>query len=544
MNPCRPLAGVSRVLSTAAWGLAQFLLTAILPAQNYVPQYYAPQAQQAYFAANPAGYGMQAYSIQPMASPAVYRIPMLSQHPGQQYCPPGYQPGYQPGYAPYPQQAPLTQPQPGQTQPPGLGNQTPQQQPDNASGIPTQPNQQPQTQPSQSLDQQQNPLSPSDFSQSDAGSRADPSPGMNTPQLGRNDQSNRLNLFDNMSAAPKSRAWFGYQFASGFDTGLQLTDAYKFFLAGGRIDPYGNLVYSAPPLNPDVNLYQNQGITTDFFQYNQRLYRVGGEWAVNNYFSVAVQGQYYSANGDGPPSSAPDSWTNPQILAKLVLAQDCDTIFTGTLGITPETGNDVGDINEGVTKMYPGFLFYEGLTPNLFAQGGAQVGLPLDGHNEIYHTDWSLALGYWLYRDPCPCGPGACDRPHFLRSLKVTGIIPQLNLLGKHVLGNNKIIGPFGFDSYANYVITGSTTNTYDLCDPITHLPTGQQITITRPVAEQFILPEGFVNYREPRDILDLTVGGQVLFGNHLQLGLGYSFPITGGAVRQDEFISTLTYLF
>lgn len=557
MNPSRPRAGMSRFLRTAACGLAQFLMAATLPAQYYAPQYYAPQPQQPYYA--PAGYPMQSYAMPTPATPAAYRIPMLSAHPGQQYCPPGYQPGY----GPYPQQMqpgqmqpqPGQMPQqPGQMQQPGRGSpsQTPGQtdsttqpqtnQQPQANQQQQQQTQQPQSQNQQ--DQQQNPLSPSDFSQSDTGSRADPSPGMNTPQLGRNDQTNRLNLFDNMAAAPQSRAWFGFQYADGFDTGLQLTDAYKFFLAGGRIDPYGHLAYTAAPLNPDVNLYQNQGITTDFFQYNQRLYRVGGEWAVTNNFSVAVQGQYYSANGDGQPGSPDDNWTNPQILTKLVVARDSDTILTATMGITPETGNDIGDINENVTRLYPGFLFYEGLTPNLFAQGGAQIGLPTNGHNEVYHTDWSLALGYWLYRDPCPCGPGACDRPHFLRSLKVTGIIPQVNLLGKHTLGNNKIIGPFGFDSFANQIIVGDTTNVYDLCDPITGLPIGQQIAITTPVTEHFILPEGFVNYREPRDILDLTIGSQVLFGNHVQVGLGYSFPLTGNSVRQNEFISTFTYLF
>jgi hypothetical protein len=322
------------------------------------------------------------------------------------------------------------------------------------------------------------------------------------------------------------------QYSSGFDTALQLTDAFAHFLS------------SNPHLNPDDVLRRNQGITRDFFTYDQRIYRVGGEWAPKDYFSIAIQGQYYASSG-GFPEAAPDDWTNPQLMAKLVLARDCDTVLTGTLGATTETENERGEINEGVSKIYPGFLFYEGLTRDLFLQGGAQAGMPLGGSNEVYTADWSLSLGYWLYRDPCPCGPGRHDRPHFLRAFKVTGIIPQINVLGKHTVGNNRIVGPFGFDSFATLITTGETTSTFILCDPVTMLPVpGPPITIITPITTSAILPEGFVVYREPRDIVDLTIGGQVLFGNHIQLGLGYSFPLTGESVRQDEFLSTLTFAF
>jgi hypothetical protein len=161
-------------------------------------------------------------------------------------------------------------------------------------------------------------------------------------------------------------------------------------------------------------------------------------------------------------------------------------------------------------------------------------------------ADWSLALGYWLYRDPCPCGPGRPDRPHFLRAFKVTGLIPQVNVLGKHTVGDNQIIGPFGFQPFATQVITGTTTGTFILCDPITGLPVPglPPTTVTTVTTVPAVLPEGFVIYREPTTVVDMTVGGQILFGDHIQLGLGYSFPLTGGSVRQNEFLSTLTFLF
>ncbi len=506
MNPSRPLEPKLR-LATAS------LLVGCLVATTVCAQGY-PRHPYAAYAAPYGGAPTYAvpYAVPQMAIPAGYgRNPQVGRTPYQApYCPPGSR---TPEDMPDPR--PLRSQQPGAT----ADAQQQRQQPD-------------QQQPSQQ--QRQDQQTPSDFSPSpESTGRASLTPGMNTPQLGRNDQSNRLNLFDNMAAAPQSRAWFGFQYSKGFDTALELTAGFQTFMAAN------------PLLSTDTILQLNEGINTEFFQYTQRIYRVGGEWAPNDCFSVAVQGQYYATNG-GLPEAAPDEWTNPQIMLKGVMMKDCDTILTATLGVTPESENERAEIDEGTTKIYPGVLFYEGITRDLFIQGGSQLGIPVDAHNEVISTDWSLALGYWLYRDCCPCGPGHCDRPHFLRAFKVTGIIPQLNVLGKHTVGDNQIVGPFGFQPFATSVITGTTTATYILCDPVTGMPVPglPPTTVTTVTAVPAVLPEGFVIYREPRTIVDMTVGGQILFGDHIQLGLGYSFPLTGGSVRQNEFLSTLTFLF
>jgi hypothetical protein len=493
MNPSRPHDFKLRL----AGFVAGCLVASTLSAQSYAPYSYAPAA--AYYGPyGAAGYMAQPYGSSPGAAPAVYR--RLPQGPGPQYQSPADCPPYPPRpdmQSPYPSRLPPVQPQ----QQPRSGEGTPgqQQQPQQQQQQPDQQQQQAQQQQPQQQDQ------PQDFTPSpEASSQASLTPGMNTPQLGRVDQANRLNIFDNMAAAPQTRIWFGYQFAKAFDTALRGTSSFQSFLSAN------------PSFTFDDLLRRNEnGVDSRLFRSDQRVFRLGAEWAPCTHFSIAVQGQYYNTDELG---DAPDDWTNPQIMLKYMLCHDFDSVLTATMGITPETSNDFADINETTTKFYPGALFYEGLTPDLFTQGGLQFGLPVNGGNEVYTADWSVALGWWAYRDPCPCGPGHDCRPNILRAFKVTGIIPQVNVLGKHTLGDRQILGPFGFRSFATSVET-----------PFGTVPA--------------FLPEGFVIYDEPRAVIDLSAGGQILFGQHLQLGLGYSVPLSD-EVRDSEFISTLTYLF
>ncbi len=206
-----------------------------------------------------------------------------------------------------------------------------------------------------------------------------------------------------------------------------------------------------------------------------------------------------------------DDWSNPQIMIKHVLARDCDTVLSATLGITPETSVDPGEFNENTTKLYPGMLYYETLSPNLFTQGGFQFGIPLS-EDQITTFDWSIALGYWLYRDcSLQCGNCCCN-------CGITGIIPQVNLLGKHTVGDDQRLNAFGFSS--------------------TRFRSGWK----RP---DHWLPRHVPRFTLSRsDVLDLSVGTLIMIGCDVQVGVGYSFPITEDETRESEFLSYVNYLF
>jgi hypothetical protein len=322
---------------------------------------------------------------------------------------------------------------------------------------------------------------PTDFTPSpESSGRASLAPGMNTPQLGRLDQANRLNLFDNMTAAPQNKVWFGFQYSSGITTG---------------IEPLSTALLPIIAADPIL------GASDLFAEQKQINYRVGAEVLLSCNASIAVQGQYFTNETDDSPFG--DDWSNPQIMFKYVLARDCDTILSATLGVTPETDVDFGDFNEDTTKIYPGMLFYETLDRDWFTQGGFQFGIPTED-DQITHFDWSLSLGYWAYRDcSLVCGDCCCNRG------RITGLIPQVGFLGKHVLGDDTRLNAFGIPS------SGS-------------VPLGPTLVV----------------YREPQDVIDLTVGTLIIIGCDVQVGVGYSFPITDDETRENEFLSYVNYLF
>jgi hypothetical protein len=291
------------------------------------------------------------------------------------------------------------------------------------------------------------------------------------------DQANRLNLFDNMTAAPMNRVWFGMQYASGINTGLYQS-----------------------------SLIPTPGLTGFTDRQKQILYRAGGEVMLTCDASVAVQGQYITnETHDDTLGGFNDDFTNPQVLFKYVLARDCDTILSATLGVTIDTGADQGDFNEDTTKIYPGMLYYETLGSGLFTQGGFQFGIPTES-DQITTFDWSISLGYWLYQD-CSLSRGCCC----CNSGRITGLIPQVNLLGKHVIGDETRENAFGLGSLNQSLISMGAA----------------------PLV-----------YSEPEDVLDLSLGGLILIGCDLQVGVGYSFPITSQETRDNEFLSYVNYLF
>lgn len=408
----------------------------------------------------------------------------------QRPCPPTYRcpPGYYQPYSQYYNEGAMPQaPQIGADGQPVPSDASPSDQAPGQTDAAAQP----------PADQQQ----ANDFSAAQASSsRASLAPGADTPQLGRMDAANRLNLFDNMTAAPQSKLWFGYQYASGITTGLSPT-------------PELVSAYSAYPNSLPVDLaIQGQGTLATLDQQRQNIYRIGAEVALYDDFSVAIQGQYYQNLVDD--SGFGDDWSQPQILLKYVLARDCDTIVSATFGIQPETSVDVGDFEDNTTRLYPGMLFYETLSPDVFTQGGFQFGIPVR-EDQIYTFDWSLSLGFWLYQDPSLTSCCDCCCSNSL----IQGIIPQVGLLGKHVIGDNTRNGAFGFQESASYISSDGGVGLVTL-------------------------PNGFYTYNEPTDVLDLTVGSLFIVDQNWQIGVGYSIPITDNEVRQDEFMSYVNYLF
>jgi hypothetical protein len=245
------------------------------------------------------------------------------------------------------------------------------------------------------------------------------------------------------------------------------------------------------------------------------VYRVGVEKALFDDFSVSFQGQYINTQGEAGQG---DQWTNPQIMFKYMLCYDYESVLSATLGFVPQTGLDRGDVDEDTSKIYPGMLFYETLSSDCFAQGGFQFGIPVRGNNTT-SFDWSLALGYWLYRDCCPCHGGV-----------LAGVVPQVNILGKHVVGDNTIVNPYGLSTIPDPLYPDALP-IYD--------STGVVIgSIPTSTASNVIL------YREQHDVLDLTAGTTFLFHNGVQLGVGYSFPITDSENRKSEFLASLNYQF
>jgi hypothetical protein len=121
-------------------------------------------------------------------------------------------------------------------------------------------------------------------------------------------------------------------------------------------------------------------------------------------------------------------------------------------------------------------------------------------------------LGYWLYRD-CSLDRGCCC------NTGITGIVPQINLLGKHTVGDERRANAFGF---------GSDVLLFD--------PDGLGPT---PAFSGTL-----AIYREPQDVLDLSVGSLFMIGSDMQIGVGYSFPVTDDDTRENEFLTYVNYLF
>jgi len=329
--------------------------------------------------------------------------------------------------------------------------------------------------------------------------------GAPSPMLGRVDQQNRLNLFDTQSAQPVTRAWYTFQYAQDYSTGV--------------VDSVGG-----------VGSFTNE-------LPNQFHHRFGLELAASRNFSVAVQFEYVVTTDQ---ETFVDFWNNPQLQLKQVVYRDCGTVVSGILGFQFQDDIEDAELKEDTTKIYPGMLVYTTLSNDSYMQGGFQFGLPLEGV-QVYHFDWALAYGRYLYRhrchgrynscgcgDACGCesdcggygdcgagcggygdcggcggcygGGGLMNWMHCRAGIPVTAVIAQLEIFGKHVIDD------------ATYELTTFTSS-----------------------------PGSFTRatFSERRDVVDLTAGGSMLIGDGYGVSAGIGIPLTGGEVRNIEVIAS-----
>lgn len=301
--------------------------------------------------------------------------------------------------------------------------------------------------------------------------------------LGRGDFANRFNMFDNLSAIPRSQVWFGYQYLDEFNTGL----------------------LSVPGSLPAATA---TSLTTP---RSLHLYRFGAEIALNDRISVLAQHEYIVSRGT---DSINDAWSNPLFAVKAVLLENCDTVISGVFGIQPQTSTQPFELREVTTRLYPGLLIYRALSDDLFFQGGFQFGLATN--NDLANTfDYALGLGYWLYRDPAigggcgrcgGCNDGGCGSCGGCAPRSgLAAIVPMVEIYGKHVIANEGAIP---------YNVGGRG-------DP------------------------AFASFRAAEeDVYDITFGTRILFHSGFSIGLGLSFPLTSDEVREAEFLSTFNYAF
>lgn len=244
--------------------------------------------------------------------------------------------------------------------------------------------------------------------------------GTTNTMIGRGDQLNRFNLFDNMAAVPQTRVWFGLMYLEGFDVGR--------------------------PTGPGSDSLSSN-VASQLNRRNEVLYRTGAELALGERFSFAVQGQYISGFDT---SSANDSWAAPQLMGKFALIRNEATTVSAIFGLQPQISVTEGEPRDRATLFYPGMLFYRNVSDNLFVQGGFQVGVP-SNNNFTTTLDYALSFGYWLYRNDevSDCG----------RRPLLTGIIPQVEFFGRNTLAGSTVVDDLDMDN----VSAQSARNVFDV---------------------------------------------------------------------------------
>lgn len=393
----------------------------------------------------------------------------------------------------------------------------------------------------------QNEVSPDNFasSQADIGGSSNPFErdfdigGLTA--LGRADYANRFNIFDNMSAAPMTRVWYGYQFVGTQNNAvIQTGDTARLFsmlnTSSGRSDFIAITGFGRQPGEPavDPNDEQSGNILKDQFlnanggrsqKYllnpDASLHRFGFEWALTPDFSLSVMDQYVMPMSD---NEQPNSFSNPSIQLKHVLYRDADNLYSGVFNVQPQISRPAFSVGEDTTRLTSGLLSYNRLTEKLFMQNALAFSFPVDS-DKINTFDFAFGGGYWLYKheslEPYYTGPPA--------NSWLLGFIPQFEVLGKAVLGNNTVTGQFNLKSSTSVMaagtVNGLNTNTI-------YFPDGS------------VFDETAFIYRESRCNVDFTFGATSILKRNLVISTGMSFPVTGGNARAVEFLSTINKYF
>lgn len=325
------------------------------------------------------------------------------------------------------------------------------------------------------------------------------------PMLGRGDQNNRFNLFNEQSALVQSHLWFGYHHQFDYNPALQLTGAASAKLAASHQTLFEFLGPQA--IAPQI-----------MDKTDQDLYRVGFEYGFNPAWSFIFQAQYVSEVGPG----GVDGWSSPFFAVKRVIYQQDRAVVSVVLGVEPQTEVKRGEYKEDATRWYPGILWYEELGANWVVQGGLQLGLPFGSrpqpsfgtHDRPHTLDYDISVGYWLYR--CPDLLAGVPEHGGWRPFVwndgpfIYGALMQIELLGKHVLAGATMDTPFRLTNLADN--NGAGLNAAPLFE-----------------------------YIEPRNVLDVTVGGRLLLRHQSAVSVAVSAPITGAHTRAAELMVYLS---
>lgn len=366
---------------------------------------------------------------------------------------------------------------------------------------------------------------------------------------GRADIANRFNLFDNMTVEPTTRSWYGVQFAASANpaTFISQQNTALFDLlktANGRVEfitytgfgrgvEGGNQFVDPNDPNPEnqkllADLYakENGGRTTDFItRPDTVLHRIGFEYALTPDFSFGMQGQHIAPTED---VGQPEFWGNPQVFMKHALYRSETNAIVGILSLSPQIPKPQYVIGEDTTRINPGLLGFQQLSDRWFSIGAFGFSFPSEG-DQLTTFDFALSLSWWLYRDesfePYYRSDG-CERRKFLM-----GVVPHFEVLGKSVLGNNRLVGNFDLESRAPRTAPGTVS------------PVDGTTNIYLPQDESLIR-EAVYFYEEPRHVIDLTASVTFILFKDWYLSSGLSFPVTGGSARTGEFLSTLNYYF
>jgi hypothetical protein len=363
------------------------------------------------------------------------------------------------------------------------------------------------------------------------------------PVLGRADSSNRFNIFDNMNATPRSRVWYGYQFVDAQNNAVFTTaDTNKLFANLNTPEGRGQFIaftgYGRQPGRPAVNPndpgakeeLKRQFLTATghrsqdiLIRPDSSLHRFGFEYAFTTDFSVSMMGQYVV------PMNAPDqpnSFSNPSIQLKHVLYRSEDSVWSGVFNIQPQISRPEFGIGEDTTRLSPGLLNYQKLSDELFMQNALGFSFPTESH-QITTMDYAIGGGYWLYKD-------ASLEPWFQGPKSenwILGVIPQFEVLGKVVLGDNALPGQFGQNGQQARMADGTVS------------PVDGSRNIYFPQTYQLFQNSSLI-YREPRATVDLTVGMSLILKNNFVQSTAISVPVTGGNARALELILTLNKYF